>query len=557
MPSLIPALLVRGSIDEEDVARIPAELRSLQTAEPAQWLVDHHFLSPYAFAKTLAHQLGIPYVDLSRTTINREAVQLLPGALCRRLNVIPVDFTDEGRLLLGMVDPGDLRAIDDVSMATQREVSPVTVSQPDLQDALNKFHRSDAELSELSSELSTQAEASQDVQVDEEQSEAESPLVKFTNLLIRQAIHDHASDIHIEPREFDVSVRYRVDGVLHEMQTPPKTIQNGLVSRLKIMAGLDIAERRKPQDGRVSVSFDNRSVDLRVATLPTVWGESVVMRVLDHRNVLELRDLHFSADDLRRFQKSYRRPYGMVLATGPTGAGKSATLHAVLDDILSPEINVIAVEDPVEIRMEGVNQVQVNPKAGLTFAAALRAILRSDPDVVLIGEIRDHETAQIAVDAAMTGHLVLATLHTNDAPSAMTRLTEMGVEPFLVSSAVVGVVAQRLVRRLCESCRKPVRMSADQVHDAGFALPEGEDAAVVYEAVGCSRCENRGYTGRLAVHEVLTTSGALHRLIAANAPAERVGQQARSDGMVPMREDCWQKVLQGETSLAELYRVLG
>jgi type IV pilus assembly protein PilB len=557
MPSLIPALLVRGSIDEQDVARLPAELRSLQTVEPAQWLVDHHFLSPYAFAKTLAHQLGIPYVDLSRTTLNREAVQLLPGPLCRRLNVIPVDFTDEGRLVLGMLDPGDLRAIDDVSMATQREVSPVTVSQPDLQDALNKFHRSDAELSELSSKLTTQAEESEDVQVDEDAAESESPLIKFTNLLIRQAIHDNASDIHIEPREFDVSVRYRVDGVLHEMQSPPKALQNGLVSRLKIMAGLDIAERRKPQDGRVSVTFDGRSVDLRVATLPTVWGENVVLRVLDHRNTLELRDLEFSPENLSRFQEAYRRPYGMVLATGPTGAGKSATLHAVLDDILSPEINVIAVEDPVEFRMAGVNQVQVNQKAGLTFASALRAILRSDPDVVIIGEIRDHETARIAVDAAMTGHLVLATLHTNDAPSAMTRLTEMGVEPFLVSSAVVGVVAQRLVRRLCESCRKPMSMSAAAARDAGFTLPDGQESATVYVPVGCSRCENRGYLGRVAVHEVLTANGHLHRLIAQNAPAEQIGAQAVADGMVPMREDCWRKVLRGVTSLAELYRVLG
>jgi type IV pilus assembly protein PilB len=377
------------------------------------------------------------------------------------------------------------------------------------------------------------------------------------NLLVSQAIQDRASDIHIEPTEKDLRVRFRIDGVLHEAMRSPKNIQSGVISRLKIMSDINIAERRIPQDGRMSVASNGGKIDLRVATLPTVWGEKVVMRILDNSTaMLSLSDLGFSEPNYERYSKSFTKPYGMLLVTGPTGSGKSTTLYSTLNIVSTPDKNVITVEDPVEYRIAGINQVQTNVKAGLTFASALRSILRSDPDIVLIGEVRDHETAQIAIEAALTGHLVLSTLHTNDAPSAVSRLIEMGIEPFLVSSALDCVLAQRLARRLCSKCKEPYTPTPQALRTARYPWNDGDPLPTLYRAAGCSNCSKTGYRGRLALHEVMVVSEAIERLAVERASAEAIARVAHEEGMLGLREDGLEKVAAGVTSLEEIFRVV-
>jgi type IV pilus assembly protein PilB len=386
----------------------------------------------------------------------------------------------------------------------------------------------------------------------------DAPIVKFVNMLVTQAVGDRASDIHVEPAEHDLRIRFRIDGVLHEVMRSPRSIQAGVISRLKVMADINIAERRIPQDGRLSVAANGRKIDLRVATLPTVWGEKVVMRILDNSTAsLELYDLGFSQANYDRYSLSFTKPYGMILVTGPTGSGKSTTLYATLNIVNRPEVNIITVEDPVEYRLAGINQVQANPKAGLTFAAALRSILRSDPDIVLIGEIRDQETAHIAVEAALTGHLVLSTLHTNDAPSAVTRLTEMGIEPFLVGSAVDCVLAQRLARMLCEKCKEAYEPTEEQLTALRFPDWEpGKPAPMLYKAVGCANCSKTGYKGRLALHEVMAVTEEIERLTVERASAATIGNVAVDQGMQLLRHDGLRKVAQGITSIEEIFRVV-
>ena len=378
------------------------------------------------------------------------------------------------------------------------------------------------------------------------------------NSVIAQSVDDSASDIHFEPQAKELVVRFRVDGVLHEIMSIPRRMQSGVLSRLKIMADLDIAERRVPQDGRIGLMVGGKPIDMRVATLPTVYGEKVVMRLLDKSNVmLDLEDLGFAEKALKRFQKSFSKPYGAILVTGPTGSGKSTTLYAALNILNSSEKNIITVEDPVEYRLTGINQVQVNTRAGMTFAAALRSILRCDPDIVMIGEIRDRETAMIAVESALTGHLVLSTLHTNDAPGALSRLTEMGIEPFLTSSAVDAVLAQRLARRLCSSCKEPFTPTREMLRKNDFP-PEvcDRDDVVLYRAKGCSRCNNTGYKGRLGLYEVMVVSEAIRRLTVERKSADEIGRVAAAEGMKSLREDGIDKVLLGMTSVEEIARVI-
>jgi type IV pilus assembly protein PilB len=375
--------------------------------------------------------------------------------------------------------------------------------------------------------------------------------------LITQAVNDRASDIHVEPGERNLKVRYRIDGVLHEVMSPPKSVQAGITSRLKIMADINIAERRIPQDGRIGLKVQNKAIDIRVATLPTVYGEKIVMRLLDKSSVLlQLQDLGFQPQNFQRFQESYKKPYGMILVTGPTGSGKSTTLYATLNILNQPTVNIITVEDPVEYRLAGINQIQTNNKAGLTFSAALRSILRADPDIILIGEIRDRETAQIAVEAALTGHLVLSTLHTNDAPSAVTRLIEMGIEPFLVASSIDCILAQRLARKLCDRCKEPYMPTAEELLTAKFPWVEGEEIPKLFKAVGCTSCGKTGYKGRMAVHEVLTVTEDVERLAVERASSEEIARMAQSQGMATLRDDGLEKVRQGLTSIEEILRVV-
>jgi type IV pilus assembly protein PilB len=516
-------------------------------------LVDRGVLTESQLVAALAQQIGMRFVDLSDFPIDGAALASVPQSVCRRYNALPIGY-DEGKLLVAMSDPANVFAIDDLRSITGVEVKPVVATKSDVTSAINRYHRADSDLDDLTMEL--EHDEQEDISGLKEVVE-EAPIVKFVNLLITQAINDRASDIHLEPSERDLRVRFRIDGVLHEIMRSPKNIQSGVISRLKIMADINIAERRIPQDGRLSVTVTGKKIDLRVATLPTVWGEKVVMRVLDNSTaMLRLSDLGFSQGNYDRYSVSFTKPYGMILVTGPTGSGKSTTLYATLNIVSRPEINVITVEDPVEYRIPGINQVQTNVKAGLTFASALRSILRSDPDVVLIGEVRDHETAQIAIEAALTGHLVLTTLHTNDAPSAVTRLVEMGIEPFLVGSALDAVLAQRLARKLCEKCKEAYVPEPEVLKSARFPWNDGDPLPTIYRPVGCSTCAKTGYRGRLALHEVMTVSEEIERMAVERASAVDIQKVAVEQGMLSLRLDGMEKVVAGVTALEEILRVV-
>lgn len=520
-------------------------------------LVELGILSEGQLVKALAAQVGMDFIDLDEFAVDRAAVSMVPAALCRRYTVLPVGFSN-GSIVLATADPGNVMAVDDVRTVSGLSVIAVVATYDNLLRAIDRFCRADDEMEDLSSAFEGETAAPEaDLSKITEVADDDAPIVRYVNLLVTQAITDRASDIHIEPTEHDLRVRYRIDGVLHETQRSPKQIQGGVISRVKIMSDIDIAEKRKPQDGRMSVQHNGRKIDLRVATLPTVWGEKIVMRILDNSTAsLDLRDLSFLDHNYETYRNSYTKPYGMILVTGPTGSGKSTTLYATLNAVSKPEINVITVEDPVEYRLPGINQVQVNPKAGLTFASALRSILRSDPDVVLLGEIRDHETAQIAIEAALTGHLVLSTLHTNDAPSAVTRLTEMGIEPFLVGSALDAVVAQRLARRLCSKCKEPYQPTPQEMEAARFPWVPGEPLPELMRPVGCVTCSKTGYRGRLALHEVMPVTEEIERLAVAHASSADIGAVAVQNGMVTLRDDGWHKVALGHTSIEEILRVV-
>ncbi len=557
MKQLGEILLEEGLVTE---AQLLSALDEQMTAGSSlgRTLVELGMLTEVQLVQALAAQVGMPFVDLDEYPVDRAALAMVPGGICRRYTVLPVAI-DNGVLVLATADPGNVLAVDDVRSVSGMQVRPVVATYDNVLRAIDRFVRADDEMEDLSSafeESQAEAEAA-DLAKMGDFVEDDAPIVRYVNLLVTQAITDRASDIHIEPTEHDLRVRYRIDGVLHETQRSPKNITGGVISRVKIMSDIDIAEKRKPQDGRMSVVHNGRKIDLRVATLPTVWGEKIVMRILDNSTAsLDLRDLSFLEENYATYKESYSKPYGMILVTGPTGSGKSTTLYATLNAVSKPDINVITVEDPVEYRLAGINQVQVNPKAGLTFAAALRSILRSDPDVVLLGEIRDHETAQIAVEAALTGHLVLSTLHTNDAPSAVTRLTEMGIEPFLVGSALDCVVAQRLARRLCPKCKVPYQPSPEEMFAARFPWVDGEPIPELFRPGGCTACSKTGYKGRLALHEVMRVTEEIERHAVAHSSSAEIASTAVKQGMISLRNDGWQKVAMGQTSIEEILRVV-
>jgi type IV pilus assembly protein PilB len=521
-------------------------------------LIELGYVTEAGLVAILSEQLGLEFVDLTETNIDASAVAMVPEVTARRHSCIPVRIED-GRLVVAMADPANVIAIDDIRALTGKEIRTVVATKADVVAAINRSYRMDRTAETLVEE------AAADVRAEEKSLDAaiasagaeDAPIIKLVNLLITQAVSDRASDIHIEPGEDGLRVRYRIDGVLHEVMNPPKSVQAGIASRLKIMAEINIAERRIPQDGRISITLQGKSIDIRVATLPTVFGEKIVMRLLDKSSVmLQLSDLGFLPQNFQRFQESYTKPYGAILVTGPTGSGKSTTLYATLNILNKTDVNIITVEDPVEYRLPGVNQVQTNPKAGLSFASALRSILRSDPDIVLIGEIRDSETAQIAIEAALTGHLVLSTLHTNDAPSALTRLVEMGIEPFLVASSLDSVLAQRLARKLCARCREMYMPSPEELIAARFPFEPDQELPKLYRPIGCTSCGNTGYRGRMAIHEVMPVTEEIERMVAEHASAEAIGKVAREQGMITLRQDGLEKVRQGLTSIQEVLRVV-
>jgi len=535
-----PVLLQRAA---EEAERNGRSIRAV--------LINDHVVTEQQLTEASADAFGINFVDLVGYPIESAAIAKIPLPLVLKHRVLGLSMTDS-EITVGITDPGDVLALDDVRAATGLVVKPVVVARTELRKIMDRLRREENDLGDVAASLRSE----QSAQVSELTLGDDAPIVRYVNSLIEQAVQNRASDLHLEPGEGDMRVRYRIDGVMHEVDTIPRDVQSALISRLKIMSNVDITERRVPQNGRITVTVNQRQVDLRTATLPTVWGEKVVLRVLDTGGKnLALSNLGFTDDNYERFSTSFRKPHGMLLVTGPTGSGKSTTLYGTLAELSKPTVNIITVEDPVEYRLAGVNQVQVDIKAGLTFAAVLPAILRSDPDIVLIGEIRDRVTAQLAVEAALTGHLVLSTLHTNDAPSAVTRLTEMGIEPFLVGSSVDCVLAQRLARRLCDWCKQQYEPSQAELEGAGWFDADLKVPDTLWKPDGCRSCSGTGYRGRIALHEVMRMSEEIERLTIQHASATDLQRVAMAEGMQTLRTDGLIKAADGQTSLPEVLRV--
>jgi type IV pilus assembly protein PilB len=527
--------------------------RSLGTT-PERVLIEKGTLTQDGLARALAERYGLDHLDLGVFSVDMAAANLVTTTTAKRYQAVPVAFADKRTLLVAMADPANVLAVDDIAIMTGYEIRVAVAPPDDINALVSRLDRLDDVVGEKDSQVADAEEEDAEVLALHETSE-DAPVVKLVNQIVAQAVERGASDIHLAPDGRELRVRFRVDGVLEDVTSVPRRMTLGAISRIKIMAELNIAEKRLPQDGRVGLVVDGRHIDLRVVTLPSVHGESIVMRVLDKASVVvKLEKLGMADAERERFERACQQTHGAVLVTGPTGSGKSTTLYAALTMLNTPERNIITVEDPVEYEMAGLTQVQVSNKVGLTFAAGLRSMVRADPDVIMVGEIRDRETAQIAVESALTGHLVLSTLHTNDAPSAITRLIEMGIEPFLVASALDCVVAQRLARMLCSSCKRRTIISAKTLRANGYKARVDLEA---YEPVGCRRCAGSGYRGRLGLYEVMAMSPEIQAMALERAPAEAVAEVAVSQGMGRLRDDGLEKVRQGRTSIAEIARVLG
>jgi len=498
--------------------------------------------------------------DEAEMEVDLGAVNLIPIQAAKRFEAVPVAVLDEKTLLVAMTDPTNVRAIDDISIMTERDVRPAVASPDDIQAVIAQIKKLDTAVADAIEEGEEEEEESA-IDLEVRESAENAPVVKLVNVVIAQAVGERASDIHFEPRGGGkgIRVRYRVDGMLHDATTVPRKMVSGVTSRLKIMGGLDIAERRMPQDGRVSLTVDGHPVDIRVASLPSVNGEKIVLRLLDkEKALLTLEMLGMQEDVLERFTEGFRSTYGAVLVTGPTGSGKTTSLYAALNAINTPEKNIITVEDPVEYKLPGITQMQVNPRIDLTFAQGLRSIIRSDPDVIMVGEMRDSEAARIAIESALTGHLVLTTMHTNDAPTAMSRLTEMGIEPFLSASAVDCVISQRLARVLCEKCKERATVPAEALRLSELATPDGEaEELEVYEARGCAPCGMAGYMGRVGLYEAMIVSSEIRELTIARSSADAIRKVALEQGMRPLEQDGLDKVRKGITTVEEIARVTG
>jgi type IV pilus assembly protein PilB len=526
--------------------------RSLGTT-PERALIEKGSLTQDGLARALAERYGLDHLDLGVFSVDMGAANLVTTTTAKRYQAVPVAFSDKRTLLVAMADPANVLAVDDIAIMTGYEIRVAVAPPDDIAALVSRLDRLEDVVGQDEGQLEELEDEGDVVALHETSDDA--PVVKLVNQIVAQAVERGASDIHLAPDGRELRVRFRVDGVLLDVTTVPRRMAPGAISRIKIMAELNIAEKRLPQDGRVGLVIDGRHVDLRVVTLPSVLGESIVMRVLDKASVVvKLEKLGMADVERERFERACHETHGAVLVTGPTGSGKSTTLYAALMMLNTPEKNIITVEDPVEYEMTGLTQVQVANKVGLTFATGLRAMVRADPDVIMVGEIRDRETAQIAVESALTGHLVLSTLHTNDAPSAITRLTEMGIEPFLVASALDCVVAQRLARMLCSSCKRRTIITAGTLQANGYKARVDLEA---YEPAGCRRCGGSGYRGRVGLYEVMTMTPEIQGLALERAPAEAIRDVAVSQGMSRLRDDGLEKVRQGRTSMAEIARVLG
>lgn len=516
-----------------------------------QVLVELGFATESAVARAVAAQAGVPFISLEEYPIDASACKLLEPDVIRRYQALPIGFEDNA-LLVAMAQPRNIIAIEDLRLLTGMEIRPVLVTDTELMMHMERLLRPQLEVEDVEEE-----ETEPDILVASEAQD--KPAVRLANMIIGQAVQAKASDVHIEPLEKGLRVRFRIDGVLHEIMHPPRHLHASLVSRIKVMANMDIAERRIPQDGRATVKVEDRIVDIRVATLPTPNGEKVTLRILDRQSkLMTLQDLGFPEDQAGKFQEMINLPYGMILVTGPTGSGKSTTLYAILNALNQADKHIITIEDPVERRLDGVNQIQVNVQAGVTFATGLRAILRNDPDIVMVGEIRDHETARIAVESSLTGHLVLSTLHTNDAAGAITRLNDMGVEPYLTASSLACVVAQRLVRLLCPNCKTPYEIPRTELAASApdFPFTEEEETLTLFKPRGCLHCSNTGYRGRIGVFEILPVSEKIAKLTLERRSASEIKRVAVAEGMSTLREQGLLAVKRGLTSLEEVLRVI-
>jgi len=543
-------LLDAGIITEEQLKQV-LEIQKVTGKKFGEILVEQNIVQEKEIVEVLEFQLGIPHMDLDKHFIDPDIPNLISEDLARRHMLIPVK-KDNGRLVVAMADPLNIFAIDDIKIATGMQIEPVIATSKDILAAIDQYYgKKNAE--QAIEEFKKQYDISSISEIDDETlSEINNaPVVRLVNSIIKQAINSKASDIHIEPFEDHVRVRYRIDGDLQEVMAPAKSAHAAIVTRIKIMGKMDIAEKRIPQDGRHETVIDGKEVDLRISVLPTVYGEKVVIRILQRDStMLTKQQLGFTEHNMKLFDSIIKNPNGIILVTGPTGSGKSTTLYTVLRELNTIEKNIITVEDPVEYRIDGINQVPVNSKAGLTFASALRSILRQDPDIIMIGEIRDVETAEIAVRASITGHLVLSTMHTNDTASTVARLVDMGIEPYMVSSSVVGVVAQRLVKRICEGCKTPYEPSMEEQQ-----LLNLKKGVQIYRGAGCSACGGSGYKGRIAIHEIMPITKEIRALINKGASIDMLREEAIKQGMITLQENCRQLILKGISTTDEMLRV--
>jgi len=551
----------RGLIDEEEL-RTALNLQAESGEKLAKLFVDLGYVSERDCLAVVSEHLRIPALGPADYPSVPVLENVLTHRFMKQCKFVPVSL-EGGVLTLAMTDPMDHATIDSVRQATGHSIRAVLGAESEVMDVLERLYGSaassmgriiegidDVNLGTLSDEI-------EDVEQLKDLA-SEAPVIRLVNLLMSKAVESRASDIHIEPFEKDLKIRYRIDGILHDVESPPKKLKAAVISRVKIMAKLNIAERRLPQDGRIKLKVLGKDIDLRVSTLPTMYGESVVMRILDKSNtaLYDIRRLGFPEDSLREFTALIRRPHGMVLVTGPTGSGKTTTLYSALDTINLPDKKIITIEDPIEYQMDGVNQIQVHTQIGLTFAAGLRHIVRQDPDVIMVGEIRDLETASIAIRAALTGHLVFSTLHTNDAPSAVARLVDMGAEDYLIATSLLGVLAQRLVRVICPHCKVEVFPVPEMLDEFGYRRGNGRgEPDRFFEGRGCERCSNTGYAGRLGIYELMLMNDDLRKLTVGKADSNQLRKKAIESGMRSLRDDGWMKVRQGSTSIAEVLRV--
>ncbi len=532
-------------------------------------LVKLGLISEKELVEFLSQHFGVPAIDLARVDVDEGVIKIVPADVARKYMILPVAKVG-AKITLAMIDPTNVFAMDDVKFMTGYNVEPVVASETALRVAIDRYYGSThaIELKKVMEDLTTEPQSDASLEVlDEEQDldldtlekeSEEAPVVRLVNIILTDAIKRAASDIHIEPYEKDYRVRYRIDGLLYEMMHPPLRLREAITSRIKILAKLDIAEKRLPQDGRIKIKTRIqeriKDLDFRVSVLPTIFGEKIVLRLLDKDNLmLDMTRLGFEVDSLRRFEQAILKPYGMVLVTGPTGSGKTNTLYSALQRINTADVNIITAEDPVEFNLPGINQVQMKEQIGLNFAAALRSFLRQDPNIILVGEVRDFETAEVAIKAAMTGHLVLSTLHTNDAPSSINRLMNMGIEPFLVATSVHLIVAQRLVRRICGSCKEPVELPAAAMTNIGFSEKELKSLKL-FKGRGCDRCSNTGYKGRVGLYEVMEVGDEVRELILSGASAVELRTKAIEHGMISLRASGLQKIRDGVTTLEEVVR---